>query len=166
MMYQPWCIQYPEWEQAQSYEHKFGLTYFAKAKNVSAQKKCLGLEGAVSARQVSSQSSPTSKTNQSYHIHFTILTLLLRSSVVHGASVRCLVDRGGASLEFGKPEFAFTFDTYVICYSTSNTNPLFPLSAMAESSPTFSEAESSLTLSKTESSLTSSESSVSVRDQV
>ncbi|RDX95163.1 hypothetical protein CR513_22353, partial [Mucuna pruriens] len=27
MMYQPWCIRYPEWEQAQSYEHKSGLTH-------------------------------------------------------------------------------------------------------------------------------------------
>ncbi|RDX87442.1 hypothetical protein CR513_31091, partial [Mucuna pruriens] len=27
MMYQPWCIRYLEWEQAQSYEHKSGLTH-------------------------------------------------------------------------------------------------------------------------------------------
>ncbi|RDX73358.1 hypothetical protein CR513_47037, partial [Mucuna pruriens] len=27
IMYQPWCIQYPKWEQAQSYEHKSGLTH-------------------------------------------------------------------------------------------------------------------------------------------
>ncbi|RDX85534.1 hypothetical protein CR513_33262, partial [Mucuna pruriens] len=27
IMYQPWCIRYPKWEQAQSYEHKSGLTH-------------------------------------------------------------------------------------------------------------------------------------------
>ncbi|RDX62506.1 hypothetical protein CR513_59150, partial [Mucuna pruriens] len=27
MIYQPWCIRYLEWEQAQSYEHKSGLTH-------------------------------------------------------------------------------------------------------------------------------------------
>ncbi|RDY06216.1 hypothetical protein CR513_09839, partial [Mucuna pruriens] len=112
----------------------------------------------------------SNKAYEFYHIHFTLLTLSLHSSVVHGASIRCLVDRGGACLESGKLEILRLLS--VIFYSSSNTNPLVsefnPTLSKAKSSLTLSEAESNPTLFEVESSptLSESESSVSVRDRV
>ncbi|RDY08551.1 hypothetical protein CR513_07197, partial [Mucuna pruriens] len=112
-------------------EHPTNMCPTAKTRSVSAQKKYLGPEGAILARQPSPASKPKSLQQnvyhhgiqhvyikgrkcllrwllnskvQSYHTHFTLLTLSLHSSMVHGASVWHLVDRRGATLESRKLE--------------------------------------------------------------
>ncbi|RDX98924.1 hypothetical protein CR513_18096, partial [Mucuna pruriens] len=83
----------------------------AKARSVSTHNAIPTQEEYVSDKQVPSQprSALEPKSLQQWRklnciTHFTLLTLSFHSSVVHGASVQHLVDRGGVDLEFGKPE--------------------------------------------------------------
>ncbi|RDY00196.1 hypothetical protein CR513_16655, partial [Mucuna pruriens] len=80
MMYQPWCIRYLEWEQAQSYEHKFGLTHlFPEFHGLVSNTQQFGIRG-----------SPTSKVvievvatdNQRFENKITELTSLVRQLAI------------------------------------------------------------------------------------
>ncbi|RDX97896.1 hypothetical protein CR513_19271, partial [Mucuna pruriens] len=92
-----------------------------KSRSVSTQKKRLGPKGVVPARQFLSQPSLASEPMSLQVMRVTQNRITHTShyscshsipSVVHGASIRRLVDRGGAGLESGKPEVLNCFNLH------------------------------------------------------